>query len=126
MAHELDVAEYELFLNKEELLPLWTLLREHVGSFGDDVGVELRERYAEFDRGGLEFAIAEPTSHHRMEVGLHNPGLPFDRRFREAVEFGSRRITHRVSVPEDTAAIDDDLHARLHAAYALAREGEPR
>jgi hypothetical protein len=59
-----------------------------------------------------------------MELGLHLPGLPFDETYREAAEFGSRRITHRVSVPED-AEIDTELHARLHDAYFLALEGEP-
>jgi hypothetical protein len=68
--------------------------------------------------------IVEPAAHHRP-VGLHNPGPPFDERFREAIEFGSRRITHRVSLPED-AEIDDELHARLHTACAPALEGEPR
>jgi hypothetical protein len=125
IATDLDRAIYELFVNKEELLPLWLRLRPAIEGLGDDVRLEVRERYVQFDRGGREFAIAEPTAHHRMELGLHNPGLPFDERFREAVEFGSRRITHRVSLPED-AAIDDELHARLHDAYVLAHEGEPR
>jgi hypothetical protein len=121
-----ELAIYELFFHKEELLPLWSeRFRPHVEGLGDDVRVRLRERYVEFDRGGLEFVIAEPTADHELEVGLHNPGLPFDARFREAEAFGSRRITHRVSVPED-AEIDADLHARLHDAYALARAGEPR
>jgi hypothetical protein len=86
---------------------------------GDDVKVELGEGYAVFKRGGLEFAIAEQTAHDRLELGLHNRGVPFDDRFREAVGFGSRRITHRVSLPE-AAEIDDELHARLHTAYALS------
>jgi Domain of unknown function (DUF5655) len=125
MAADPEVAVYELFFNKEELLPLWLRLRPAVESFGSDVRLEPRERYAEFDRGGSEFVIVEPTSHHRMEVGLHNPGLPYDARFREADAFGSRRITHRVTLPEN-AEIDDALHARLHEAYQLAWEGEPR
>jgi hypothetical protein len=95
MGTDTEIALYELFFNKEELLPLWFRLRAHVEGFGD-VRIELRERYAQFERGGSEFAIAEPTAHHRMEVGLHNPGLPYDKTFREAVGFGSRRITHRV------------------------------
>lgn len=125
MTTDLELAVSELFFNREELLPLWLRLREHIEGLGDDVRLETRERYVEFDRRGQVFAIAEPTADHEIELGLHNPGLPFDERFREAVEFGSRRITHRVSVPED-AGIDADLHARLHAAYALALEGEPR
>jgi hypothetical protein len=125
VATDLDLQLYELFLGKEELLPLWFLLREHIETFGPDIRVGVRDRYAELDRAGEVFVIVEPTAHRRMQVGLHNPGLPTDKRFREAVEFGSRRITHRVTLPED-AQIDDDLHARLHSAYMLALEGEPR
>jgi hypothetical protein len=124
VATDTDIAIYELFTNKEELLPLWLRLRPEIESYGPDVRVRPRERYVEFDRRGLEFVIAEPTADHELEVGLHNPGLPFDERFREAIEFGSRRITHRVSVPENVE-IDAELHARLHDAYFLALEGEP-
>jgi hypothetical protein len=122
---DLEVAVAELFFNKEELMPLWLRLREHVAGFGGDVRLRVRERYVEFDRGGQEFAIAEPTAHHRLELGVHNPGLPYDGGFREAEAFGSRRITHRASVPEDSE-IGETLHARLHAAYELALEAEPR
>jgi hypothetical protein len=125
MTQDVEVAVYELFFNKEELMPLWLRLRAAIDELGPDVRVEPHERYAEFDRGGHDFAIAEPTAHHRMEVGLHLPELPFDRRFREAVEFGSRRITHRVTVPEN-AEIDDELRVRLREAYLLAYDGEPR
>jgi hypothetical protein len=125
VAGDRELALFALFANHEELLPLWLRLRNHIEGFGDDIRVEPRDRYAAFDRRGSEFVIVEPTADHELEVGLHNPGLPFDKRFREAAEFGSRRITHRVSVPED-AEIDIDLHARLHAAYLLALEGEPR
>jgi hypothetical protein len=124
VTQDLDVALYELFLGKEELLPLWMRLRSHIEEFGDYVRVKLHDRYATFLRRGSEFVLVEPTAHRKLEVGLHNPGLPFDERFREAVEFGSRRITHRVTLPED-AEIDDELHARLHDAYHLALEGEP-
>ena len=119
MATDLEARLVELFANKEELLPLWLWLRPAVEGFGPDVGVTPRERYAEFDRKGAEFVIAEPTAHHRLDVGLHNPGLPFTGRFRTAHEFGSPRITHRVSLPENTERIDEELHARLHEAYAL-------
>jgi uncharacterized protein DUF5655 len=125
MTLDREVALLELFVNKEELLPLWLKLRPAVEALGRDVRMQPRERYAEFDRGGEEFLIAEPTSHHRMELGLHNPGLPYTARFREAAEFGSRRITHRVSVPEPNE-LDDELLARVREAYDLADEGEPR
>jgi predicted transport protein len=122
---QLELALAELFANRGEEMPLWLNLRREIEDFGPDVKLEVRERYVAFDRGGEEFAIAEPAAHRQLEVGLHNPGLPFDKRFCEAVEFGSRRITHRVTLHE-TATIDDELLARLHTAYLLAYEGEPR
>jgi uncharacterized protein DUF5655 len=86
---DLELGLYELFVGMEELLPLWQRLRSAIEALGPDVRTRLRERYAEFDRGGEEFAIAEPTAHHRMELGLHNPGLPYTERFRDASGFGS-------------------------------------
>jgi hypothetical protein len=122
---QLEIALAELFANRGEELPLWLELRSEIEDFGGDVKLEVRERYAAFDRGGEEFAITEPAAHRHLQVGLHNPGLPFDERFREAVEFGSRRITHRITLHE-TATIDEELRARLHTAYLLAWDGEPR
>jgi hypothetical protein len=122
---EVELAVAELFANRGEELPLWLNLRSEIEEFGPDVKLEVRERYAAFDRGGEEFAITEPAAHRHLEVGLHNPGLPYDERFREALEFGSRRITHRVTLHE-SSTIDDDLRARLHTAYLLAYDGEPR
>jgi hypothetical protein len=125
VAQELDLVLYELFLGREELLPLWYRLQSHVETFGGDVRVDVREPYAKLERVGSVFVIAEPTAHRRMEVGLHNPGLPSEPRFRDATDWGPRRITHRATLSED-AEIDDELHARLHLAYLLALEGEPR
>ncbi|MDX6451332.1 MAG: hypothetical protein QOH16_1381 [Gaiellaceae bacterium] len=121
----LELTLAELFANRGEEMPLWLELRQEIEKFGPDVKLEVRDRYAAFDRGGEEFVITEPAAHRRLEVGLHNPGLPFDERFHEAVEFGSRRITHRITLHE-TATIDDELRARLRTAYLLAYDGEPR
>jgi hypothetical protein len=125
MAVDLELEISELFFHKEELLPLWLRLRPAIEGLGDDVKLLLSERFIEYDRGGRLFAVVEPTADHEIELGLHNPGLPFDERFRPATGWGPKRITHRVSMSED-AEIDDELLARLHDAYALARDGEPR
>ena len=125
MTQDREVALLELFDNKAELLPLRLRLRPAVEALGPDVRIRPRDGYAEFDRGGEEFLIAEPTAHHRMELGLHNPGVPYTARFRQATAFGSRRITHRVSVPEPNE-LDKELLARVREAYELALEGEPR
>jgi hypothetical protein len=114
-----------LFDTKRELLPLWLRLRSAVEELGSDVRVRPRMVYAEFDRGGEEFLIAEPTSHHRLELGLHNPGHPVTPRFRPADEFGSRRITHRISLPEPNE-LDPELLERIRDAYELALAGAAR
>ena len=114
-----------LFESKE-LLPLWLQLRPAVEQFGPDVRVRPRMVYAEFDRGGEEFLIAEPTSHRRLEIGLHNPGLPVTMRFRPAEEFGSRRITHRISLTTEPDELDAELLARIREAYELALAGAAR
>jgi predicted transport protein len=122
---DLNLALAELFANRGEEMPLWLELRDELEHLGPDVRLEVRERYVAFDRGGGEFAITEPAAHRHLEVGLHNPGFPNTERFRDATGFGSRRITHRITLHE-TATIDDELRARLRAAYFLAYDGEPR
>jgi hypothetical protein len=120
VTQDCEAALLQMFDGKPELLPLWLRLRPAVEELGPDVRVRARMVYAEFDRLGEEFLIAEPTSHRRIELGLHNPGLPVTRRFRPADEFGSRRITHRISLPEPNE-LDDELLARIREAYELAR-----
>ena len=125
MAVDAEARLLALFSNKPGLLPLWLELRPAVEGLGPDVNVRPRMVYAEFDRGGEEFLIAEPTSHRRLELGLHNPGLPETPRFRPADEFGSRRITHRISLSEPNE-LDPELLARIREAYELALVGQPR
>jgi hypothetical protein len=122
---DVELSISELFFHKEELMPLWLRLRQVVEAFGPDVRIRRRGPFIEVDRKGAVFALVEPTADHELEVGLHNPGLPTDKRFRPADGWGPRRITHRISVPED-AELDDELTARLKEAYYLAWEGEPR
>jgi hypothetical protein len=120
MAADAETRLLGLFENKADLLPLWLQLRPAVEGLGSDVRVRPRMVYAEFDRGEEEFLIAEPTSHRRLEVGLHNPGLPVTPRFRPADEFGSRRITHRISLPEPNE-LDAEVLTRIREAYELSR-----
>jgi uncharacterized protein DUF5655 len=120
MAVDPEARLLALFENKPELLPLWLRLRPAAEQLGPDVRVRPRMVYAEFDRAGEEFLIAEPTSHRRLELGLHNPGLPVTERFRAADEFGSKRITHRISLP-DPNELDAEVLARIREAYELSR-----
>jgi uncharacterized protein DUF5655 len=119
MATDAETRLLGLFEKKSDLLPLWRRLRPAVERLGPDVRIRPRMVYAQFNRGDEEFLIAEPTSNRRIELGLHNPGLPVTPRFRPADEFGSRRITHRISLPEPSE-LDAEVLTRIREAYELS------
>jgi predicted transport protein len=103
---------------KRALRPLYEKLREELEAFGDDVQAEPRQTYVAFARG-RQFALLQPSTKDRIDVGLVLPGVEPNDRLRDAGSFGSGRITHRVGLKSD-AAIDDDLRAWMLQAYAAA------
>jgi predicted transport protein len=103
---------------KKALRPLYERLREELESLGDDVQAAPRQTYVEFSRGRL-FAILQPSTTDRVDVGLVLPDVEPNERLREAGSFGNLGITHRVGLKSERA-IDDDLRAWLLQAYAGA------
>jgi predicted transport protein len=103
---------------KKALRPLYEQLREELEALGDDVQAEPRQTYVAFTRG-RQFALLQPSTKDRIDVGFVLPDVEPNERLREAGSFGSGRITHRVGLKSD-AAIDDDLRAWLLQAYAAA------
>ena len=101
---------------KKALRPLYERLREELESLGDDVQAEPRQTYVAFGRG-RQFAMLQPSTKDRVDVGLVLPGVEPNDRLREAGSFGSGGITHRVGLKSEQA-IDDDLRAWLLQAYA--------
>jgi len=99
-----------LFDNKAELLPLWQRLRPAVERLGPDVRVRPRMVYAEFDRGGEEFVIAEPTSHRRLVVGLTTRACP----------------SRRASGPRTSSAPDESPTASRCTGPASSTRSWPR
>ncbi|HEY7295210.1 MAG TPA: DUF5655 domain-containing protein, partial [Dehalococcoidia bacterium] len=99
---------------KAALLPIYERVVEAVRSLGDDVRVEARQTYMTFTRG-KQFAMIQPTSIKRVDVGLIGPHLQSGERLRPAGSFGSGRVTHRVTLttPDE---VDGELRDWLHAA----------
>ena len=103
---------------KEPIRPILSRLTSVIEEFGDDVAVEPRQTYVAFSRG-RQFALLQPSTPTRLDVGLVLAGAAETERLRPAGSFGSGRTTHRVSLAHEDE-IDAELMDWLRAAYAGA------
>jgi predicted transport protein len=108
----------QLLEDKHELRPVFTRLSSIVEELGPDVAVEPRETYVAFSRG-RRFALLQPSTPKRLDVGLVLPDAEETERLRPAGSFGSAGITHRVSLAHEDE-IDAELVTWLRAAYHAA------
>jgi predicted transport protein len=100
---------------KELIHPIFTRLSSVIEELGDDVGSEPRQTYVAFSRG-RQFALLQPSTPTRLDVGLVLPGAEDTERLRPAGSFGSGRTTHRVSLAHEDE-IDAELTGWLRDAY---------
>jgi predicted transport protein len=107
-----------MFKGKEPIRPILTRLMSVIEELGEDVIVEPRQTYVAFSRG-RQFALLQPSTATRLDVGLVLPDAADTARLRPAGSFGSGRITHRVSLAHEDE-LDAELTAWLRAAYAVA------
>ncbi len=103
---------------KAALLPIYERVAAAARSLGADVRVEARQTYMTFTRG-KQFALVQPTTIKRVDVGIIGPHLQSTERLQPAGAFGSGRVTHRVGLtaPEE---VDGELFGWLRAAYDWA------
>ena len=104
---------------KAALRPIYDRLWPIVLAFGDDVGLAVRQSYVAFLRG-KQFAVIQPSTTSRVDVGLKLPGVPFGGRLEPSTNVGSGSITHKVAITA-VDEVDDELLAWLRAAYEAAR-----
>jgi len=90
---------------KAALRPVYERVAPVIEGFGDDVVRGLRGTYVSFGRP-KQFAIVQPSTRTRVDVGLRLPGVAPRGRLLDAGPFGSGSITHRVALaaPEDLDA----------------------
>ena len=94
--------------------PIVLRLSSIVEELGDDVAREERGASTAFSRGRL-FALLEPQSPTRLDVGLVLPDAEETERLRPA-EGEPPAVTHRVSLAHEDE-IDGELTEWLRAAY---------
>jgi predicted transport protein len=107
-----------MFKGKEPTRSIFTRLTSVIEELGDDVKVEPRQTYVAFARV-RQFAVLQPSTATRLDVGLVLPDAADTPRLRPAGSFGSGRISHRVSLAHEDE-IDAELTGWLRDAYEHA------
>jgi len=103
---------------KAGLRPIYDRLLAAASRLGKDVTPGARKTYVALSRG-RQFAVIQPTTADRVDLGLVLPGLKARGRLEEARGVGSGRVTHRIALR--TAADVDRLVLRyLRQAYENA------
>ena len=85
---------------------------------GSDVTASPGGTYINLLRAGKKFALLQPSSADRLDIGIKLKGVPADERF-EAADTWNAMVTHRVRIQEP-AQIDRKIFSWLRRAYDAA------
>lgn len=102
---------------KANLKPFYDKLLQAVTAFGNDVEVSAKKTYVSLRRS-KQFAIVQPSTATRLDVGINLKGEPTTKRLEASGSFNSM-VTHRVRV-EAIEQIDKELVGWLKKAYDAA------
>ena len=107
-----------LFSGKKACLrPLHDLLMKAICAFGDDIVLAPKRGYVSLRRA-RQFAMIQPTTTTRLDLGLRLTGMPTTARLESAAGFNAL-FTHRVRV-HSVNDLDDQVIAWLKQAYEAA------
>ena len=102
--------------NKAALRPIYDLLAREIGEFGADISLSPNLTYVNVQRGGKKFAILQPSSAERLDVGIKlKIAAPTDRF--EASGSWNAMVSHRVGLAS-VNEVDAELLDWLRRAYA--------
>jgi hypothetical protein len=102
---------------KAELRPIYDAILEATAKFGKDVEIAPKKAYVSLRRS-KQFAIVQPTTKTRVDVGINLRGTDPTDRLEASGSFNSM-VTHRVRV-EHAKQVDKQLVAWLKEAYQNA------
>ena len=103
---------------KSAWLKPYTALMKKIDKFGADISVSPTNTYLSLLRGQKKFAVLEPATPERFDVGLKLKGVAPDGRL-EAAGSWNGMVTHRVRI-DDPRQLDAELLAWLKQAYEAA------
>lgn len=104
---------------KRHWRPACDSLIAKIRKFGADVEVNTGGTYLSLLRAGKKFAIVQPSSAERLDIGIKLKGAPVEGRF-EAAGNWNAMVTHRVRI-DDVNQIDEQIRAWLKRAYDSTR-----
>jgi hypothetical protein len=110
-----DIVEAQYRGKKAALRPIYNRLIEIAQSMGDDIKLTPRKRYVALVRK-KQFALIQPSTATRVDLGLKLPGVAETDRLQEAPDFGSGSITHKVAL-SSVDDVDPQVTNWLRAAY---------
>ena len=99
---------------KAGLRPIYDRLIDVVQAFGPDVDVSPKKAYVSLRRS-KQFALVQPSTASRIDVGLNLKGVPAKARLEASGSFNSM-VSHRVRI-EKASEIDQQLVSWLKQAY---------
>lgn len=109
-----DLVDQQYAGPKAALRPAYDKLMNAVAKFGDDVDVSPKKAYVSLRRK-KQFAIVQPSTATRLDVGINLKGTPATGRLEASGSFNSM-VTHRVRVASE-GEVDGELVGWLKEAY---------
>ncbi|HEU4522064.1 MAG TPA: DUF4287 domain-containing protein [Thermoanaerobaculia bacterium] len=113
-ADEDDLVAAQYGGTKAGLRPIYDRILKEVDKFGTDVEIAPKKAYVSLRRR-KQFAIVQPSTATRVDVGLNLKGVPAGKRLEPSGSFNSM-VTHRVRL-ESVNDVDPELVAWLKKAY---------
>ena len=102
---------------KEHLKAIYDALVDHISEFGDDI--EWAPKKANVSvRRKRQFALIQPSTKTRMDLGLKLPGVDLAGRLEGSGPFGTM-CTHRVRL-ETVTDVDSEVLGWIRQAYEMA------
>lgn len=112
-----DLVEQQYAGKKAGLRPIYDTLLAATGKLGGDVEVAPKKAYTSLRRS-KQFAIVQPSTATRVDLGLNLKGEPVTARLEASGSFNSM-VSHRVRL-ESAKDVDAELKRWLKAAYDRA------
>ena len=116
-AEDSDDLITEQYKGKDELRSWYEKIMKEVSKFGNDVEVSPKKAYVSLRRK-KQFAIIQPSTKARMDVGLNIKGAPPAGNVEAAGSWNSM-CTHRIKIEEEKA-INKDLIEWIRKSYDQA------
>jgi hypothetical protein len=99
---------------KANLRPIYDAIAKGVEAFGNDVELAPKKSYVSIRRS-QQFAIVQPSTKTRVDVGINLRGVDPTKRLEAAGSFNSM-VSHRVRLT-DAGDVDQEFIDWLHQAY---------